>query len=962
MSKRESHSENTGLTKSRPHFRNSLKIRLTLYLLALFTLLIIATYAVLSYTTNNVLHEREYEYNHELGVNIISEIRSRLAETESLAKAIARMAETLDKDSELFKKTFPVVIDNQGTDSIAGGGIWPEPFKFSPGLERSSFFWGRTSEGILKFYNDYNNPEGPGYHNEEWYVPARFLKKNQVYWSKSYMDPYSFEPMVTCTAPIFENDQFTGVTTIDLKLTGLNGLFAQKAEAFGGYLFAVDRNNKLLSFPDNKVSKNISFSDSGRSEEYKTISELEKSLPAFKKLSKELENVNRNIISKYEGNTQIPLQSKLISDGSYQINSDESLLISTFLNSQINTEKSYFFTENDPVLGEKTMHSIFLMPETGWKFILATPASKMDSIVTQVKNTLLALLILLQIIALLMMLYIFHHDITGPLNKMCHELQQAEDNDNPVLIKQSRQDEIGQLAYEINKRSSVIEDVIQQLKGSNLELEKRVELSGSEIKDTLKLLKDAKEKAESANKSKSLFLANMSHEIRTPMNAIMGYTDILTKKTKDPEHSRFLKIIRNSGKTLLSLINDILDLSKIEAGKLDLNFGSVNTRTLFSSIPDQFDALIKEKKLEFILDISEKLPNAILIDETRMRQVLNNIIGNAIKFTDKGSIELKVYDFTENNELIFSVKDTGRGIPRDQLESIFENFEQVESNQYDQLEGTGLGLAITHKLLKIMNGDISVKSELHVGTEFTVTIKNIESFDLHEDRDEETEKHYDFKKASILIADDVWFNKDMIKTYLEDYPFEFIYASDGKTAIEKAQKHMPDIILMDIKMPVMNGIEACKIIHADENLQDIPVIATTANAVKDAEEEIQNIFDDCLYKPLKKSHLLETLALFLQNDKTVIYHESPEDADVAKEIAEFVQNELLADIKKAAESLEITDLKKLIERMNQLSNEKSSKIFRKWVTNINTNFNNFDMDALAQNLNDAEKIIKELQS
>ncbi|MCH2204562.1 MAG: ATP-binding protein [Lentisphaerales bacterium] len=946
--------------RPQPSFINTLKVKLTLYLFALFLVLIITTYAVLAYTEKTILHEREYKFTHELGNNIVSEISNRVAQTESLTKSIARLAESLDKKPEIYMNNFPGIIDFQGLDTIAGGGIWPEPHQFVSDRKRSSFFWGRDKDGSLQFYDDYNDPNGPGYHNEEWYVPARFLDKDNVYWSKSYMDPYSFEPMVTCTAPIYENDQFTGVTTIDLKLKGLNEFFNQKAASFGGYLFAVDRNNKLLSFPDPQISKRVTVTDGNRSEEYKDMEEIQRDLPSLRKLYLELKKINDSLINNQKGNKSIEQQAKTIAATSYQIEPQEGLLISSFINSKISEEESYFFIENDPLLKETAMHSIFIMPETGWKLVVATPLAKINAFTLKVKYSLLSMLVIVEFAILAIMAYIFNFKITGPLNQMCQKLQQADVSENPVWVEENREDELGQLAYELNKRSSVIEDVIDQLKGSNLKLEKRVEERTTEIIEALKLLEEAKNNAEAANKSKSLFLANMSHEIRTPMNAILGYTDILTKKLTDPEHSRYLKIVRNSGKTLLSLINDILDLSKVEAGKLELRFGSINTRALFQSVPEQFAALLKQKNLKFNLEISENLPNAILIDETRIKQVLNNIIGNAIKFTEKGSITLKVFDFTESNELIFSIEDTGRGIPKEKLNNIFDSFEQVDHNE---IEGTGLGLAITQKLIHIMNGNIEVTSEVNKGTKFVITISRVESFDITKQEDEESEKHYSFTEATILIADDVTLNKDMIKTYLEKFPFKIIEAENGKQAIEIAREHIPDLILMDIKMPVMNGIKATSIINEDKKLQNIPVIAITANAVKDAEAEIKKVFDAYLYKPIQQNSLLEVLSDFLQTSETLTTVLSEqEDSATCAEISDILENNFLKEIQQAAESLEISELNSLIKELTKLSVEKPSKIFRKWILALNTGFNNFDMEALAEELNKVKAVITELKS
>ncbi|MGK5094499.1 PAS domain S-box protein [Deltaproteobacteria bacterium TL4] len=241
----------------------------------------------------------------------------------------------------------------------------------------------------------------------------------------------------------------------------------------------------------------------------------------------------------------------------------------------------------------------------------------------------------------------------------------------------------------------------------------------------------AKEAAESANRAKSFFLANMSHEIRTPMNAILGFSEILEKRVTDEQQKEYLQAIRASGKSLLTLINDILDLSKVETGKLELKYLAVDPHAIFLEMKQIFSHKIHEKGLDFQIVISPSVPQSLFLDEIRLRQVLLNLIGNAVKFTEKGSIKLSVHaHYTRENRrklnLIFSVEDTGIGIPEDQLEIIFDSFQQAKDQDHAQFGGTGLGLAITKRLVEMMHGHIFATSELGVTTSFNVILEEVE--------------------------------------------------------------------------------------------------------------------------------------------------------------------------------------------------------------------------------------------
>ena len=397
----------------------------------------------------------------------------------------------------------------------------------------------------------------------------------------------------------------------------------------------------------------------------------------------------------------------------------------------------------------------------------------------------------------------------------------------------------------------------------------------------------ARDEATRANRSKSEFLANMSHEIRTPLNAIMGFSELLSEQLENSKHQEFVDIIGKSGQNLLLIINDILDLSRIEAGRLKIDPEPVKPSQILFELERIFTHSAKEKNLKFSVVKDSNLPETLIMDETRIRQVLVNLIGNAIKFTHHGEIILsvKVLDFSDDNlscNILFEVKDTGIGIPPDQQDLIFQAFMQQEGQSTRKFGGTGLGLTITKRMLEMMNGDITVTSSPGNGSTFHVTLKAVAIAKTYTpisvSSDLVLAKSYIFHDQLILNVEDISLNRAVIKEMLKGKNLRLIEAVDGKEGLEKAIKFKPDLILMDMQMPVMDGYTATRLIKNDSEISHIPIVALTASAMKEEAELIKKLCDGYLQKPVSPGTLMSEIAKFLTYD-------------AASEITEWEQEE-----------------------------------------------------------------------
>ncbi len=395
----------------------------------------------------------------------------------------------------------------------------------------------------------------------------------------------------------------------------------------------------------------------------------------------------------------------------------------------------------------------------------------------------------------------------------------------------------------------------------------------------------AKQDAEKASVAKSAFLANMSHEIRTPLGAILGYTELLKEAPSKSERDKYIQVINRNGKLLSKLIDDILDLSKIEAGHLEIEYIEFNLLDLLNEIITLFSERAKDKNIELIIEFPDDIPERICSDPTRIRQILINLVGNAIKFTSVGHVKVSVKvstyishkvtaiksiyskgNLSENPSMVldFLIEDTGIGMNIDDSKSMFEPFSQIDSSMTRRFGGTGLGLSLSRKLARALGGDVWVKHcEINKGCTFVATVEAKAAGSLNPSiKPVET----DLSKIKVLLVEDSIDNQFYIKQLLVEKDIEVDIASDGKEGVDKAMARFYDIIIMDVQMPILDGYQATRLLR--EKNYDRPIIALTAHAMsEDQKKSIAAGCDAHLTKPIDPDDLIRAISeLYVRNN------------------------------------------------------------------------------------------------
>jgi len=388
--------------------------------------------------------------------------------------------------------------------------------------------------------------------------------------------------------------------------------------------------------------------------------------------------------------------------------------------------------------------------------------------------------------------------------------------------------------------------------------------------------------AESAVKAKQQFLSNMSHEIRTPMNAIIGFTKVVLKTELSAKQKEYLTAIKMSGDALIVLINDILDLAKVDAGKMIFEQIPFKMSLSISAMLHLFETKILEKNLELIKEYDPNIPDVLVGDPVRLHQIILNLVSNAVKFTSKGSIKVSVRLLNEDEEkatIEFSVTDTGIGIAENKLEKIFENFQQSSSGTSRLYGGTGLGLAIVKQLVEPQGGTVWVKSKIDIGSTFSFKLTFQKTNADAETEAETAELDTEIRTIRVLVAEDIALNQLLMKTLLDDFGFECDIAANGKIATERLQTKAYDIILMDLQMPEMNGFEATEFIREKLN-SAIPIIALTADVTTVDLTKCKMVgMNDYIAKPVDERLLYSKIVSLVKNPSGLKYKPVDETSD-----------------------------------------------------------------------------------
>jgi PAS domain S-box-containing protein len=496
----------------------------------------------------------------------------------------------------------------------------------------------------------------------------------------------------------------------------------------------------------------------------------------------------------------------------------------------------------------------------------------------------------------------------------------------------------------------------------------------TDLKSTQFELEKAKNEAEKANKAKSEFLANMSHEIRTPLNSVIGFTELLEQQISDVNQKKYLKSIKSGGRALLTIINDILDLSKIEAGKMELRYEPFNIQQLINEISQIFSIQFEKKNLHFDIHLSPDLPDFFLLDEIRLRQILFNLVGNAIKFTEKGGVKLSIEAKQVGQDqytLQIIVKDSGIGIPKDQQELIFSAFKQQAGQNTRRYGGTGLGLTISKKLVEAMNGHIHLKSKTKKYTEFTLIFDNVKTINKHaRERENLNSEGVEiiFEPSTIVLIDKDKGNRQLIIENFVGTMLNIIAVADFNEGIKEIMKVNAQLVIVDINIKDLDAFNVINLLKNNPNYHNIPIIALSTGFIESQKVEV----NAWLSKPINRTDLIIVLSKYLKHSKRIRTNEkfrpvSSGSSPVSiKSHPDFkiIKKELMKKIfpkwKKVEREELSDDIEKFANELEDFGKAYHLEFMLKYAERLQEHLNSFDLEEISVCLKSFPNLIQEI--
>ncbi len=503
----------------------------------------------------------------------------------------------------------------------------------------------------------------------------------------------------------------------------------------------------------------------------------------------------------------------------------------------------------------------------------------------------------------------------------------------------------------VNERTKELQNIQTELESKTIELEKEKEAS-QKTKNKLVLSKQAQ----------SDFFGKFSHDIKTPLSVLLGFTELLKDKIKSGKNKDYLDAIIKSGEDLMLLIKDMVDISRIDAGKRDVDPDPVNILSILKSAENNFRLEAEEQGIEFEVEISPKFPKTIMINRISLLQILKIIIGNAIKYTESGSVKLFVNSKTDlplssTVNIQFEVKDTGRGISVDKLEKILNTLGQKENSEYWQFEGIGIGLSITKRLVNLMGGNISVSSKLNEGSSFLISFNNLNVEDPETTVGLKIESTPSNQiKQKILLIDDDMLTLKALKHFQDEFNCEISAADNGESAVQKAHSFKPDIIFVDLNLPGMNGTEIIKLLKEHKEFQKTIFIVVSGFCDEQTIKDIKNAgANDYISKPIHKNDFLNVINKYLISniDKSKeIKKESVSKNQLKKmkNIAKKLDGEYKKEWELVSGSMVISEIEKFAQKIFTAGSEQKLDYLAEWGENIQKHASSFRIDLLNNSL------------